>query len=101
MEYKKRQEFLKSKEWKDFRQKIADRDVVDYITQSKLRKGFNVHHLSQNKDEYSDLNNEKNFISLNKKTHELLHFIYEYYKKDKDILNRLKEILDLMLELNS
>ena len=40
---------------------------MNYITQSKLRKGYNCHHLNQNKDEYSDLDNEENFISLNKK----------------------------------
>lgn len=102
MKYKDRKKFLSSKEWKDFRQKIASRDLrKDYITQSKLRTGFQCHHLNLNKDEYSDLDNKDNFISLNKKTHEFLHFIFEYYKKDPAVLDRLKELLDLMVELNT
>lgn len=43
---------------------------------------------------------EENFIALNKQTHETIHALFRYYKNDKDILNRIKQVLDKMVELN-
>lgn len=102
MKYADRKKFLASKEWKEHRLKIASKDLrKDYITKKKLQKGWVCHHLLLDKEEYTDLENRDNFISLSKRTHELLHYFFIYYKKDPAVLDRLKEILDLMLELNS
>ena len=43
---------------------------------------------------------EENFIALNKQSHEALHFLFRYYQNDKDILEKFKEVLDRMVELN-
>lgn len=92
--------FRASKEWKEFRKKLSVRKT-DEITLSPLRKGYNIHHLDLNKDNYCNIENENNFCVLNKKTHEVLHFLYSYYKKDKSILKRLKIILERMCEINT
>ena len=94
-------DFLKTKVWKEFRLKIAERDnKKDFLTGSRLLKGFNCHHFDMNKDNYKNLN-EEHFISLNKQSHEVLHFLYRYYQKDPDILLRLKILLDKMNDINN
>ena len=41
-----KEKFRKSKEWKEFRSKMAEIfNHRDYITGKRLVKGFNVHHL--------------------------------------------------------
>ena len=89
-----------SKEWREFRKKIFDKqDGKDIITGKKLYKGYNVHHLDMSAENYDKLI-EENFVALNKQTHEVLHFLFRYYQKDKTILDRLKTVLDRMNELN-
>ena len=89
-----------SKEWKEFRKKIFDKqDGKDIITGKKLYKGYNVHHLDMSTENYDKLV-EENFVALNKQTHEALHFLFRYYQKDPTILDRLKTVLDRMNELN-
>ena len=93
-------EFRKTKEWREFRKIIFDKqEGKDVITGKKLYKGYNVHHLDMSADNYDKLI-EENFIAVNKNTHETLHFLFRYYKNDKDILNRIKQVLDKMVELN-
>ena len=41
-----------------------------------------------------------NFIPLNGLSHKLVHYIFSIYRKDKDVLKRLKKILDRMDKLN-
>lgn len=89
-----------TKEWKSFRIKIAEKqDKKDIITGKPLRKGYNCHHLCMSAENYDKLIDE-NFIALNKQTHDALHFLFRYYQNDKDILEKFKEILDKMVELN-
>ena len=89
-----------TKEWKAFRLKIAEKqDKKDFITGKPLRKGYNVHHLDMSAENYDKLIDE-NFIALNKQTHDALHFLFRYYQNDKDILEKFKEVLDKMVELN-
>ena len=89
-----------SKEWREFRKKIFDKqDGKDIITGKKLYKGYNVHHFDMSAENYDKLI-EENFVALNKQTHEALHFLFRYYQKDKTILDRLKTVLDRMNELN-
>ena len=92
--------FRQTKEWKQFRKIIFDKqDGKDIITGKKLYKGYNVHHYDMSEANYDKLT-EENFIAVNKNTHETLHFLFRYYQKDPTILDRLKTVLDRMNELN-
>lgn len=92
--------FRATKVWKEFRQKMRDKqNGLDYITGKKLNKFWNLHHLDMSIENYEKLE-EDNFICLNKQTHETLHFLFRYYQKDPAILDRLKTVLDRMNELN-
>ena len=88
--------FRQSKEWKEFRKRMFEKQGgKDTITGKKLCKGYNVHHLDMSAENYDKLT-EENFVALNKQTHETLHFLFRYYQKDPDILDRLKTVLDIM-----
>ena len=92
--------FRQSKEWKEFRKRIFDKqDGKDVITGKKLYKGYNVHHLDMSAENYDQLI-EENFIAVNKQTHDALHFLFRYYQKDPTVLDRLKTFLEKMNELN-
>lgn len=98
-----KEKFRKSKEWKDFRSKMAIQfNHRDYITGKRLIKGFNLHHLKteQTSESYCDISHENEFIPLNSYCHKLLHYLFTYYQKDKDIIKRLVEVLDTMCDLS-
>ena len=98
---KEKKKFRNSKVWKSFRHQMNVRDKGrDYITGSKLLKGYELHHLNLKIEDYQNLN-EEHFISVNKLTHKFLHWIYIYYRKDKGVIERIVKILDKMIELNS
>lgn len=87
-----------SKEWLEHRKHIASLfDNTDPITNKKLLKGYNVHHLDLNPEHYDNLD-ENRFIPLNKLTHKTLHFLYRYWKKDKSILKRFEHWMKTMEE---
>lgn len=92
--------FRESKKWKDFRKALIERDKVDYITKSKLNARANCHHVDMSSDNYEDLSHPENFVMLNKRTHVMIHMLFTYYKKDPAILDRIKYLLDRMVELN-
>lgn len=88
----------RSKKWKELRKKIQSQyNDKDPITNSKLYKGFNVHHLDMSIENYDNLSMDR-FVPLNKMTHDTIHFLYRYYRKDKHILERIREVLERMLE---
>ena len=92
--------FRQTKDWKAFRKRIFDKqDGKDIITGKKLYRGYNVHDLDMSEANYDKLI-EENFVALNKQTHKALHFLFRYYQKDPNILDRFKEVLDRMNELN-
>lgn len=92
--------FRQTKTWKEFRQKMRDKqNGLDYITGKKLNKFWNLHHLDMSIENYEKLE-EDNFICLNKQMHETIHTLFRYYKKDPTTLDRLKTVLDRMNELN-
>lgn len=98
---KKKRKFRQSKKWKDFRHCLnVKQDGRCYITKSKLRKLSAVHHLDLNPDNYDDLK-EENFVFVLHSIHDVIHSLYPYYKKDRAVLDRLKEVLDKMVELNT
>ena len=97
-----KEKFRKSKEWKEFRSRMAILfNHRDYITGKRLIKGFNLHHLKteQTSESYCDISNEEEFIPLNSYCHKMLHYLFTYYHKDKTIIGRLVEVLDKMCEL--
>lgn len=92
--------FRATKAWKEFRKKIFDKqNGKDFITGKKLYKRYNVHHLDMSAENYSNLV-EENFVALNKQMHDTVHVLFRYYQKDKTILDRVKQVLDKMDELN-
>ena len=97
--WKKR--FRQSKKWREFRQRMRERDVKDYVTGSKLTKMFNLHHLLITSDEaeYTDLTDENKFICLNNKTHDCLHFLWG--KDWRERYRKMGELLELMDKINS
>ena len=90
----------KSKEWARLRKELKEQRRNDEITLKPLRKGWNLHHLDLDINNYSKLDDLSHFACLNVQTHEVLHVLYRYYKKDKHILIRLKYFLDEMEKLN-
>lgn len=94
-----KKEFRKSKAWREFSKELKEERKVDALTLAKLRKGSLSHHLDLNPDNYEKLNKE-HFECLNIKSHDFIHFIYVYYKKDRSVLDRLKTILEKMITLN-
>lgn len=85
--------------WKNFRERLRKERKVDALTNMKLNKGWELHHLNLNIAEYDKFIDE-NFECLNTKSHDVVHFLYTYYRKDAAILDRLKAILDKMVALN-
>ena len=83
--------------WKNFR-KLFDKQV-DPITLKKLPKRYNLHHLVLDPAKYTELDESK-FRPHSNGIHDLIHTLYGYYRKDKRILDRIKEELDIMVELN-
>jgi len=94
-----KKEFRKSKEWREFTKALKAERKVDALTLQKLRKGSICHHLDLNPDNYNVLD-KTNFEVLNMKSHDVIHFLYNYYKKDPSIIRRLQDILHKMVLLN-
>lgn len=94
---KTKAEFRLTTVWKNFRKKFDKQ--IDPITLKKLPKRYNLHHLVLDPSRYTELDEDK-FRPHANSTHDLIHLLYGYYRKDKDVLNRIKEELDLMIELN-
>ena len=50
-------------------------------------------------EHYKNLD-EDNFVSLNKMTHKVVHWLYPRFVKDSKIIDRLVEVLEKMRRLN-
>lgn len=98
-EAKEKSKIRRSAKWKKFRGYLKKKRKVDEITLSPLYKGFQVHHKDLHFENYAILNPD-NFSTLNRKSHDFIHWLYNYYSKDKKVLDRIKNILDDMIELN-
>ncbi len=83
--------------WKEFRKRFVSR--TDPVTLKKLPKRFNLHHMCLNPLEYQNLKMDL-FEALSPAVHDNLHWLYGYYRKDKDVLKRIKKLLDRMVEIN-
>jgi hypothetical protein len=92
--------FRATSKWKKFRKQLKDERKVDEVTLSKLYAGWNLHHCDMDEQHYTDVSNPSNFKCLNKKTHDFIHWGYNYYKKDPTFIDRIQSVWDLMKELN-
>ena len=91
---KAKAKFRATKEWKVFRELMfKEFDGKDAITGRPLRKGWQLHHLDLNPDNYRVLN-PNNFIPLNKKTHDIVHFLFRY-----DILKVMHTLMNVLLAM--
>lgn len=95
---KEREKFRKSRTWLEFRAKLRLKVTKDFITKDPLTKTWNLHHLDLRVQHYDKLEDENRFLPLNKKTHEMVHELFKVYKRDRQVLERLKKVLDLMLQ---
>lgn len=97
---KKKRNFRGSKAWKQ--KKNAERKRagnVDEITLKPLRKGWQLHHECLDENQYQNL--KKGFICCNNLTHKMIHWLWTYWQKDKDIIERLKSEMLRMEEENA
>lgn len=96
---KKKKNLRQSKKWKTLRHnKNVEQKGIDLITLKKLSAGCNLHHLDQRECNYDKIDDPGRFILLNKLSHKAVHWIFVYYVKDKGVLDRLKDVLDEMIE---
>lgn len=101
MNQKNKTKFRASGIWKKFRNYMRKKqNGIDPVTLKPLYKGANLHHLNLNEEYYDDISKEENFVFVNKKTHDAIHWLYNYYKTDADILKRLQLILENMKKIN-
>ncbi len=94
-----KRKFRATKTWKVFRLFMKNKYRVDYITQKPLSKMFNLHHCDLHVENYTNLD-EAHFKCLGNSMHDVVHTMYRYYRKDRKCIDRLKEVLDLMVELS-
>lgn len=97
---KEKANFRNTALWKTFREHMASKyNNRDAITGEKLRKGWQLHHLDLDAEHYKDLI-EDHFIPLNVGTHELIHRLFLFCKKEAQV-EKMKSALQKMYELNN
>ena len=98
MTYKERQAFRKTNAWHKWKAKCRLHTSKDFITKEPLCRNWNLHHLDLNIQHYDNITDMNRFMPLNPKTHEVIHEIFKWYKKDHKVIDRIKNTLDLMEE---
>ena len=102
---KERAKFRSTEKWKELRKQFKEEQENDPVTLKPLGLRFNLHHMRcekkfKEKKYYEDISNKENFLALNSETHKIVHYLFNYYKKDPDVLKRLEAVLSKMRELN-
>lgn len=87
--------FRRSKQWATFRQKVKKSQKKDPVTDSPLTKNFNLHHLDERPQNYTDISDESHFIGLNSTTHTVLHFLWGDGKRRYDWKKRIERLAEL------
>lgn len=96
---KSKRNFRARKEWKEFKaRKKKECGGLDLITLHKLGKRWELHHEDLRDENYENLND--NFLPCNNMTHEFLHWLFRYYLKDPAIIDRIKNEMIKMKEIN-
>ena len=92
-----KKEFRASDVWKKFRLLMIEaQEGLDIITLKKLYHGANCHHCDLREENYNKIDDSSRFCMLNKKTHAFVHFIYQYWLKDPEVIDRLIVVLENM-----
>ena len=94
--------FRSTSAWINFRKKCYEKSKgLDAVTLRKLPKRWENHHkdLNPSPSHYCNMDIKK-FSCLSNQSHECIHYLYEVYRKDKNVLKRLKKILDDMVYIN-
>lgn len=101
MNSKEKNLWRQRKVWKEFRSTLGKQRKVDELTGTKLYKRFNLHHMIMTDSEeiYTNLSNPDNFMCLNTKTHDFLHFAFDQQRKDPEFLNRFNQAVLKMIKL--
>lgn len=98
---KSKRAFRKSKRWKDFRRKMfITCGKVDKITGHRLKKGWQVHHRDLSEEHYEQLAPD-NFLCCNNLTHKVIHWLWDHYREDPAIIDRLREEMEVMATINA
>ena len=96
---KRKRNFRARKVWKLFKlRKKKECGGIDLITLHKLGRRWELHHEDLDDANYEKLND--NFLPCNNMTHEMIHWLYRYYVKDPEIIDRLKTEMEKMTRIN-
>lgn len=93
--------FRQSKEWQNFRTRIAEnQNNLDYVTCEPLKPDYNCHHCCMVNSEYKNLVEDR-FVAVNHDTHARIHELFkpgweENIKEDSPFF----KVLTKMSELN-
>ena len=79
-------------------QKKKECGGVDLITLHKLGRRWELHHEDLRDENYEILND--NFLPCNNMTHDFLHWLFRSYPKDPAIIDRIKNEMERMKEIN-
>lgn len=89
------------KSFKDLKErKRLEQNKLCYITHKRLSAKYNCHHLDQRIENYENLSDER-FVALGLTMHDIVHQLWRYYEKDETIIDRLKEVLEMMKKYSS
>lgn len=83
------------KKWRDFMKQESN--GIDYVTHKKLYKTWNLHHLDESIENYQVLTVDR-FVALNHQTHEMVEWLWKYYRKDPKVIDRLLDVMKRMAE---
>lgn len=92
---KKKRKIRSGKKWQ--LKKLSEKkraDNKDEVTLKPLRAGWQLHHMNLDENKYEDMT--KSFLCLNNLTHKMIHWLYTYYRTDKQIIDRLKKAMEIM-----
>lgn len=98
-EQKYKRKVRASGSWKRFRNYMKKIRKIDAVTEKPLRAGWQLHHCDLDVNHYENFDPE-NFECLNKKSHDMIHWITRYEDTDKILMN-IKRIVDKMKLLNN
>ena len=93
---KMKRNFRATKKWKLLKRRLKQERKKDEITLSDLRKTWQLHHKDLREENYKNIDDDKKFSCLNSKTHEVIHWLYKYWVKDKSVLERIEKLLKEM-----
>lgn len=98
-----KRKFRASREWKEFRDKMREKQKVDPVTGQKLTRMANLHHKCLDEEKYEDISDEDNFVFVNHLTHKVIHFFFSKSNPSqwRERWERLKPILESMEKINT